>query len=67
MKEIEAEIRDVEEVQRLRGKTGKVLKRWMGDAGDLEGREEVERVCGGLRALAGLMGRILGCVGYKIP
>ena len=67
VKEIEAEIRDVEEVQRLRGKTGKVLKRWMGDAGDLEGREEVERVCGGLKALAGLMGRILGCVGYKIP
>ena len=62
MKEIESEVRDVEEVQSLRGKTGEVLRRWMGDAGDLEGRKEAERVCGGLRALAGLMGRILGWV-----
>lgn len=62
VKEIESEVRDVEEVQSLRGKTGEVLRRWMGDAGDLEGRKEAERVCGGLRALAGLMGRILGWV-----
>ena len=62
LKEIEAEIRDVEEVQRLRGKTGEVLRRWMGEAGDLEGRKEAERVIREVRGLAGLMGRILGWV-----
>ncbi|KAH9214512.1 hypothetical protein DL95DRAFT_365646 [Leptodontidium sp. 2 PMI_412] len=60
MQEVEAEIREVEEVQRLRGPAGERLRRWMGDVENLEGTREAERVGGGLRVLAGLMGGILG-------
>ncbi|KAH7354718.1 hypothetical protein BKA65DRAFT_394507 [Rhexocercosporidium sp. MPI-PUGE-AT-0058] len=60
VREVEAEIREVEEVQRLRGPTGERLRRWMGDLDSAEGRREAERVCGGLRMLVGVMGGILG-------
>ncbi|CZT45736.1 uncharacterized protein RSE6_06073 [Rhynchosporium secalis] len=60
VKEIEAEIGDVEEVQRLRGPTGENLRKWMGDEASVDGGMEAERVGAGLRKLAGLMGGILG-------
>ncbi|PVH84318.1 SET domain-containing protein [Cadophora sp. DSE1049] len=60
VKELEAEIKDVEEVQRLRGQSGEILRGWMGDGMDVQGRKEAEKVGGELRGLAGLMGGILG-------
>ncbi|KAL2070914.1 hypothetical protein VTL71DRAFT_13940 [Oculimacula yallundae] len=60
VKEIEQEIADVEEVQRMRGFAGEKLRMWIDDEGFVEGRREAERVGEGLRRLAGLMGGILG-------
>ncbi|KAK0103308.1 hypothetical protein ONS95_005338 [Cadophora gregata] len=69
VREVEAEIRDVEEVQRVRGGMGEVLRRWMvagRDGGDVgvgvgeRGRKEAERVGREIRGLGGLMGGILG-------
>ncbi|KAH7397999.1 hypothetical protein BKA64DRAFT_745539 [Cadophora sp. MPI-SDFR-AT-0126] len=60
VREVEGEIRDVEEVQRVRGGNGEVLRMWMGDGRDVRGRKEAERVGGWLRGLAGLMDRIVG-------
>lgn len=60
VKEVEAEFKDVEEVQRLRGQTGERLRRWMGDVENVQGKKETRMVGDGLRRLAGLMGGILG-------
>jgi hypothetical protein len=50
VREVEAELRDVERVQRERGVVGERLRGWAVD-GDVEGREFARRVLGGLRAL----------------
>jgi len=51
MGEVEAELKDVEEVQRLRGEVGKRLRMWMGDAGSADGMKEAARIFEGLRRL----------------
>lgn len=51
---VEQELREVEEVQRLRGDAGERLKQWgaQGDAA-VEGREYAKKVFLGLRKLGG--------------
>jgi SET and MYND domain-containing protein len=52
MREVEAELKDVEDVQRLRGEVGRRLRMWMGDDGSMEGRKETRRIFEGLRRLS---------------
>ncbi|CAL3966264.1 unnamed protein product [Diplocarpon coronariae] len=59
MKEVDQEIKEVEEVQRLRGPVGGNLRRWMVDVEDAEGRKKAEICFGGLRRLAGLAGKVM--------
>ncbi len=55
IKEIEHEIKEVEEVQRLRGPVGEKLRKWMGNVEDPDGRKEAEKCFDDLRALSGLI------------
>jgi hypothetical protein len=48
MKEVETELRDVEEVQRLRGEVGGRLRKWMSDANSAEAKKEARRILEGL-------------------
>jgi hypothetical protein len=59
MREVEAELRDVEEVQRLRGEVGTRLRNWMGDEGSTEGKKEARRIFEGLRRLSEFVHEIL--------
>lgn len=52
--EVQEEIREVEEVQRLRG-GGKEVRKWMGDEEDKEGLRVAKMVCEGLWRLGELM------------
>jgi hypothetical protein len=58
MQEVEAELRDVEEVQRLRGEVGTRLRQWMVSENLSEGgakgkgREEAEEIFLNLRKLS---------------
>jgi hypothetical protein len=52
MGEVEAELRDVEEVQKLRGEVGTRLRKWIGDEGSTEGKREAWRIFEGLRRLS---------------
>jgi SET and MYND domain-containing protein len=52
MKGVETELRDVEEVQRLRGEVGGRLRKWMGDAEISEGKKEAKRILEVLKNLS---------------
>lgn len=54
VRNVEEELREVEEVQRLRGGVGSVLQKWQseGDAA-VEGKKVAEQIFGGLRTLGG--------------
>lgn len=54
MKEVETELRDVEDVQKVRGNAGSELRKWMlDDERAVEGRKMAELLFGGLEHLAG--------------
>ncbi|PBP21596.1 SET and MYND domain-containing protein 2 [Diplocarpon rosae] len=59
MKEVEQEIQEAEEVQRLRGPVGKSLRGWMGDVKDAAGRTQAQICFDGLQRLAGLAERFM--------
>jgi SET and MYND domain-containing protein len=54
MEQVEGELREVEEVQRLRGGVGDVLKKWQNE-GDIagDGKKVATQIFGSLRTLAG--------------
>jgi hypothetical protein len=52
MKGVETELRDVEEVQRLRGQVGGHLRKWMGDTDIPEGKKEAKRTLEALKKLS---------------
>ncbi len=52
MKEVENELRDVEEVQRLRGEVGGRLLKWMSDANSPDGEKEARRILETLKKLS---------------
>jgi len=59
MREVESELRDVEEVQRLRGEVGTRLRKWMGDPGSVEGIKEARRIFEALTELSECVHEIL--------
>ncbi|KAI9052802.1 hypothetical protein LZ554_003075 [Drepanopeziza brunnea f. sp. 'monogermtubi'] len=56
--EVEQEIEEVEEVQKMRGPIGDSLKKWMEDVEDAEGSKQAGKCFAGLRALAGLSEKV---------
>jgi len=59
MKGVETELREVEEVQKLRGEVGGRLRKWMGDADMLEGEKEAIIILEDLKTLSGCAWEIL--------
>lgn len=65
VEEVEQEIREVGEVQRMRGPAGAGLEKWMGDVGDVEGGVKAQKCFAELRALAGLSGKVFSSLSSR--